>query len=194
MRSFLGGVTLALLAASSLAGCATAPHVGKGATNYLEKGMASAKFKGNEFYMAIGQVDLYKYGFWGNLKPSGKTVDIAVVIQADADTGQILRIATLQPQDPDETSRPSSYENGVAVTNGSPFALGDLRGGISITDVQSYPRWLDALDAMRKAINDLSTYTSYASDGQHYIVAVEPTVSFRFGWWGWGRPFRHSHY
>jgi hypothetical protein len=153
--------------------------------------MASAKVKGNEFYMAIGQVDLYKYGFWGNLKPSGKKVDIAVVIQADADTGQILRIATLQPQDSEGSGRSSRYENGVAVNNGSPFGLGDLRGGISVTDIQSYPRWLDALDAMKKAIADLSTYTNYASDtgNGRYIVAVEPVIGFRFGW-GWGRHHR----
>jgi hypothetical protein len=155
--------------------------------------MVSAKTKGDEFYMAIGQVDLYEYGFWGNLKPSGKTVDIAVAIQSDKDTGQVLRIATFQPQDSARSGDPSGYQNGVTLANGSPFALGDLRGGISITDMQPYPRWLDALEAMRKAITDLSTYTNYAIDDRHYLVAVvrEPVFTFGFGWWG--RPYHRYH-
>jgi hypothetical protein len=138
--------------------------------------------------MAIGQVDLYERGFWGGLKPSGRTVDIAVVMQADKDTGQILRIATLQPQESEALGSPNSYQNGVTLTNGSPYALGDLRGGISVTDMQSYPRWLDALEAMRKAIADLGTYSNYGFDAQqHYLVTVvpQPVIDIGFGMWGW---------
>jgi hypothetical protein len=198
MRKLLGGVPGILIALIALAGCATIPQVANGAPNYLEKGMVSARTKGEEFYMAIGQVDLYEYGFWGNLKPSGKTVDIAVVIQADQDTGQVLRIATLQPRDAATAGDPSGYRNGAGVANGSPYALGDLRGGISVTDMQPYPRWLDAIEAMRKAIGDLGAYTAYASEDRRYLVAVvrEPTFGMGMGMsfgWGWGWPAYGHH-
>ena len=192
MNKLLGTIAGALITIAALAGCATvAPQVSKCSSNYLEKGMVSSRTRDGEFYMAIGQVDLYERGFWGGLRPSGRTVDIAVVIQADKDTGQVLRIATLQPQDPDSAGSPSSYQNGVTLTNGSPYALGDLRGGISIIDMQSYPRWLDALEAMRKAIADLGTYSNYGFDAQqHYLVTVvrQPVIDIGFGMWGWGWP------
>ena len=90
-KAFL--TTIVMLA---LFGCATTPQVTKGASNYLQLGTASAKLKGNEFYMAIGEVDLYTYSLFGALRPSGKTVEIAAVIQADKDTGEVLKIATMQ--------------------------------------------------------------------------------------------------
>jgi hypothetical protein len=196
---FATGALVALLA---LGGCATMPQIRRGSANYLEKGMVSAKAKGNSFYMALGQVDLYDYGMFGKLRPTGKTVDIATVIRADPDTGEVLRIATLQPQDRDTAgASPSSYQNGVAVTNGSSFTLGDLKGGIDVTDMQAYPHWLDAIEAMRKAIGDLSTYTRYVVDDGHYLypVAAEPRFSLGiglgFGWgWGWGERERFPHH
>jgi hypothetical protein len=190
--SLTGVFSVLLLAALVLANCATAPQVIRGSSNYLEKGMTSPMVKGGEFYMATGQVDLYKYDLWGTLKPSGKTVDIAVVIQADAGTGQVLRIATLQPRDPDLPANSSGYENGAVVLGNSPYLIGDLRGGISITDIQPYPRWLDAIDAMRKAIADLGTYTNFASVSGQYVSAVSEPPVFIWWDWRWGRPYyRH---
>jgi hypothetical protein len=184
-----------LIAAAGLAGCASLPpRVARGSSNYLEKGMISERTKGGEFYMAIGQVDVYRYNFLGNPVPSGKTVDLAVVIQADKDSGQVQRIATLQPRNPDDSGSPLNYENGVTLNGDSPYILGDLRGGISITDIQAYPRWLDALNAMRKAIADLGTYTNYDLDERHYLVAVEPEprVDFLFGFW-WPHYYGYHH-
>jgi hypothetical protein len=195
MKRQLGWLGLAPIALFALASCATVrPTVVKGASNYIEKGMISARTKGDEFYMAIGQVDLYERGFWGQLRPTGKTVDIAAVIHSDKDTGEVLRIATLQPQDPDIDGSPSSYQNGVTATGGfvnagATYTLADLRGGISIIDLQAYPHWLDALDAMKKAIKELSTYTSYAVSEDRSFVAVVPwprvEMGFGLGWWGW---------
>src|SRR5271157_5627667 len=120
-------------------GCATEPQITKRSSNYLQKGSVSAKFVSNEFYMVVGEVDLYHYNVFGNLEPSGRTVEIAAAVQADKETGQILRIATMQPDD----------SEGVTVANGSNYALADLRGGISVIDIQPYPRWLGAVQSMR---------------------------------------------
>lgn len=198
MIRFANGALVGMLAALALAGCATTPQIAKGATDFLQTGMASPRLRGNEFYMAIGEVDLYKYGIFGNLKPSGKTVEIAVVIQADKDTGQVLKIATMQANSESSDSG-SDYENGVAVANGSPYVLSDLRGGISIIDVISYPRWLDAVDAMRGAIAKLSTYTTFAVTDRREVapvVAVDVGWAWDFwGWgWGWNPGWRHGYH
>jgi len=204
MKSFLCKGFLAAIFALALVGCATVPQVTKGTSNFIQKGMSSAKLKGNEFYMAIGEADLYTYGMFGGLRPSGKTVEIAVVIQADKDTGEVLRIATMQSNtgDSDDNS-----QNGVIVENGAKYVLADLRGGMSLIDVQPYPRWLDAIQSMRDAIAKLSTYTSFAvsdqNDSSPVVVAVSP--SWGWGWgggWGWwgggrgwgGRGYRHRRY
>ena len=183
MSMFFGRVSWVVPMLFFIAGCSTVPQAVKRSSNYLEKGIVSSRTKGNEFYMAIGQVDLYERGFWGNLKPRGRTVEIAVAIQADKDTGQVLRIATIQPQAPDEIGRSSDYQNGAILVAGSPFALGDLYGGIAVTDMQPYPRWLDALVAMKKAIADLGTYSTYGIDDRHFVIAVvnEPWLTFDFG-------------
>jgi hypothetical protein len=190
MDKFVSKALLAMLAALVLAGCATMPQVAKGSTNYLQTGMASPRLRGNEFYMAIGEVDLYKYGFFGNLKPSGKTVEIAVVIQADKDSGQALKIATMQTNS-ERSESGTDYENGVAVANGSPYVLSDLRGGMSVIDVQPFPRWLDAIDAMRGAIAKLSTYTNFAvTDRDQLAPVVAVDIGWRWGFWGWGPGWR----
>lgn len=192
---------LAVALAMVLVGCASTPSIAKGSSNYLQKGMTSASLKGNEFYMAVGDVDLYDYSLFGGLQPSGKTAEIAVVIQADKDTGEALKIATMQTN-PDASSYGSTYANGAAVAPGSPYMLADLRGGISIIDVQPYPRWLDAVDAMKAAISKLSTYTNFGINGQGVLAPViVPTIGvsigpeFDFGWrWGFHDHWRHDHF
>ena len=188
MKRFVCRALLTTMVVLALVGCATMPQIAKGSSNYLQKGMVSAKFQGNDFYMVIGEVDLYHYGLFGNLKPSGQTVEIAVAIQADKDTGEILRIATMQAKDSD----------GVTVADGGAYVLADLHGGISVIDVQPYPRWLDAIRAMRNAITELDTYTQFAGSDQSGPVVV--AVSPGWGWWGWGgfwhwryRDWRYHH-
>lgn len=182
MKRFVCKAFLTTIVVLGILGCATMPQVSKGSSNYLQKGMVSAKFKGNDFYMVIGEVDLYHYNLFGNLKPTGQTVEIAVVVQADKDTGEILRIATMQAKD----------SEGLTVVGSGNYALSDLRGGISVIDMQAYPRWLDAIQAMRNAITELDTYTQFTSgdQGGPVVVAVAPG----WWWWGWGgywhRPYR----
>jgi hypothetical protein len=180
---------LAALAMLAIAGCATTPEITKGSSNYIQKGTVSAKLKDNDFYMAIGEVDLYRYGVFGNLKPSGQTVEIAVVIQADKDTGEALRIATMQSN---TSGADAGSPNGVTVANGASYVLADLRGGISLIDIQPYPHWLDAIQAMRKAITDLSTYTTYAGTdkGGTVVVAIAPG----WPWWGGGGYWHRRRY
>jgi len=173
MKSFVERALLTTVVAIALAGCATAPQITTGAANYLQKGMVSPKFQGNEFYMVIGEVDLYGYGLFGDLQPSGQTVEVAAVVQADKDTGEILKIATLQ----------SRYSNGVLTANGAGYGLADLHGGISVIDSQPYPRWLDAIASMRKAIVEMNTYTTFAGSDHGGLVVV--AVSPRWMWWGW---------
>jgi len=114
---------------------ATASQVLANASDFLQTGMASDRFKGNEFFMVVGEVHLYQYDrLSGTLEPTDQTVEIAAVVQAEKDTGKILRIAT----------------------DGSRQVLVDLRGGISVIDVQPYPHWRDAVQAMRDAIIKLT--------------------------------------
>lgn len=174
MKKLVERVLLTAAVAIALVGCATAPQIGKGASNYLQKGTVSEKFQGNEFYMVIGEVDLYGYGLFGNLEPSGQTVEVAAVVQADKDTGEILRIATLQTR----------YPNGSVTANGTDYGLADLRGGMSVIDSQPYPRWLDAIKSMRDAVSEMNTYTTFAGSDQSGLVVV--AVSPRWVWWPWG--------
>src|SRR5271157_521161 len=166
-----------------IVGCATTSRITQRSANYLQKGMVSAKFVSNEFYMVVGEVDLYHYNVFGNLEPSGRTVEIAAAVQADKETGQILRIATMQPDD----------SEGVTVANGSNYALADLRGGISVIDIQPYPRWLEAVQSMRNAVNELNTYTTFADADQRGLVVVAVSPGWPWWWWG-GRGYWHRHY
>ena len=118
MRKLLSMAAIGALAMLIFAGCATITQANKVSASYMHKGSVSEKLKGNDFYMAIGETELLKYDWLGNLKPSGKTVEVAVVIQSDKETGEVLRIATLQPK-----------------VKGEP-AVTDFREGISIIDLQ----------------------------------------------------------
>lgn len=189
MNRLASRALLTLMVVLAIVGCASMPQVTKGASNYLQTGTVSANLKGNDFYMAIGEVDLYHYGLFGDLKPSGKTVEIAVVIQAEKDTGEVLKIATMQSNNAGAAGNSSDLQNGVTVANGSNYVLSDLRGGISVIDIQPYPRWLDAIQAMRDAINKLSTYTTFAGSAQGSLAVVAVTPVYPL--WVWGGPWHN---
>jgi hypothetical protein len=162
-------------AAVVLAGCASMPVPSAHPSNFLDVGTVYPKLAGNTFYMATGQVDLYKYGFWGDLQKTGKKIDMAVAIQADSDTGRVQRIATLQP-------------DGVTGQY-----VGELKGGILLTDFQSYPHWLDAVSAMESAVGKLNPVSANygavtQTNGAVVFVATPPV------WvWGWGYHY-HPYY
>lgn len=166
--------SLALIAALLVTSCASTPPAGKESADYVRKGTVSQRFAGNEFYMAIGAVPLYKYDFWGNLEPTDQTTEIAAVVQADKTSGEVLRIASA----------------GSASGDG---AISDLRGGLSLIDAQSYPSWLEAIDAMRQAMDKLDPHTRLVEDG---VVSDAPLVAVMdFGWaWPWYPYPSHRHF
>jgi len=162
-----------VFAAVVLAGCASMPVASTRPSNFLDVGAVYSKFTGNTFYMATGQVDLYKYGFWGDLQKTGKKIDMAVAIQADPDSGQVQRIATLQP-------------DGVTGQY-----VGELKGGILLTDFQPYPHWLDAVSAMEAAVSKLNpvsaSYGSVTQSNGAVVFVSSPPV------WLWGYRY-HPYY
>ena len=179
----------------ALTGCATTPQITKGATNYLQTGMTSAMLQGNDFYMAVGEVDLYGYGVFGDLKPTGKTVEIAAVIQADKATGEVLKVATMLPADT-TTGDGGSVEIQRGPFDGLPErkALRELRGGISVIDIQPYPRWLDAIQAMEEAGSKLSAYSAGMSGNDQSdstVVVVSPPLGWPLFPWV---PARHGRF
>ena len=101
-------------------------------------------------------------------------------MKADKDTGEILKIATLQPR----------YSNGTTVVNDTDYGLADLRGGMSVIDSQPYPRWLDAIQAMRNAVVTLNTYTTFPGSDSDRSGLVVVAVSPVWRWWGWHRRWR----
>ena len=177
MKGHVASALIAAFGALVVIGCASAPKTIAGSSEFLQKGMASPRLKGNEFYMVIGEVELYSEGFFGGLSPTGKTAEIAAVIQSDEDTGEILRIATARPGGP--------------VSGDSDLA--DLRGGISIIDAQPYPRWLDAIGAMRDAFAKLDPQVDFIASDKGRAAPDFAVVGVG---WGWGRPgfFHHRHW
>jgi hypothetical protein len=175
--------TLALILLAVLfVGCASMPEETH-PSNFLDVGKIYPKFRGNTFYMATGQVELYKYGFWGNLEKTGRTIDMAVAIQADPDSGEVQRIAALQPTD--------AY-NGIIGRAG--YSVSDLKGGILLTDFQPYPHWLDAITSMEAAVDKLNPampdYGTVAQSNGTVVFIEGPPVYA----WGWGWRYHHYYY
>jgi hypothetical protein len=157
-------IAMFLVATLLLMACATAPQAVVGdSLGYIEKNMTSPMVKGGEFYMATGQVNIYNDTFLVNPKPTGRKVDIAVAIQADAATGKVLRIVAIQPVTPGAVPNPVVYNDGTSIFGNSPYTIGDLRGGIVVNDIQPFPHWVNAIDAMRKAMITLGTFDTYAN-------------------------------
>jgi hypothetical protein len=166
----------------ALLGCATTPLITKASPNYIVKGTISDQLRGHSFDVAVGQVDLYQYDIFGYLNPVGKAVDIAVAIQADKDTGEAKRLVTMQPLGPGVWEDSAiGWRNSATVIANRRYAVGDLVGGISVTDIQPYPTWLDALAALKKAIQQLDTFSGTeniitASAYNPVIVTPSPFV------------------
>jgi hypothetical protein len=179
-----------------LLSCASTPEITRGSANFIKIGTVSAKLRGNSFYVALGQANLYKAGLFGVWHPTGQAVDIAVAIQADPDTGEVERIVTVQSKNRGlEGGDPEDWQNNATVAIRSAYSIGDLRGGFSITDLQPYPKWLDALDAMQQDLVKLnavvaSTYHEDSSPTVTTEVIVDDHPWFpRFGG-GWHGRFR----
>jgi hypothetical protein len=189
------GIVVAFLFLA-LVGCATtAPLITKDSPNYIEKGTVSSELKGKSFYVAVGQVDLYRYDLFGYLNPVGKAVESAAAIQADKETGEAKRLVTLQPVGPGIWEDAAvGWRNSVTVIGDRSYGVGDLVGGISVTDLQPYPTWLDALAALKKAIRQLDPFAGtqliVTAERFYPTVIVPPPVFFpRHPWWWWRRSY-----
>ncbi len=187
------GIVVAFLVLA-LVGCATtAPLITKDSPNYIEKGSLSSELRGNSFYVAVGQVDLYRYDIFGNLNPVGTAVESAVAVEADKGSGEAKRLVTMQPVGPGVWEEDNvGWRNSVTVIGDRNYAIGDLVGGISVTDLQPYPTWLEALAALKKAIRQLNPFP-----GREYVITAEgfyptliiPPPIFFHRWWWWRRPY-----
>jgi hypothetical protein len=123
-----------------LAGCAT---VGKDSKNYLEKGMVVDQLKGHRYFYASGEVNLY--AFLGLV--AIRSAETSVAILADENTGEILKIKTMQRAGQETaTARTTGDINAtITIVGGYKYKLDDLKGGISYYDIHFTDSWEQAL-------------------------------------------------
>ncbi len=147
----------------------------------LQVGAVSPKLVGGEFYVGTGTVDLYNDSLFGGLKPSGQSVQVTVAIQANKDTGEVLKISTLRSKDLVTVVAQGGtvWED---ILGGGPYIQSNLHGRIAVSDVQSSPTWQDAINAVNGAIQKGGTYTAFmasAKDGSVVAVKVNADVYSR---------------
>lgn len=189
MRRFSLTIGLALAAFLLLAGCATLPRITQDTPNYLAKGMVKENLKGESFYMAVGDVNLYRPRAFGGFAPTGRTIESPVAIQVNAASGLVDRVVTLQPyvQETSTTAVGPFLWGSVVTINRTAYRLGDLIGGISIIDIHPYPTWVDAVKAMHSAVRDLGTSGNFVAPAAGSVATTYtyvPPVRFWF-FWNW---------
>ena len=176
-----------------MGGCATTSQITKGSAEYLAPGVVSEKLKGHSFYLAIGDVDLYRHNWAGKAVPTGHTAEAAIAVQVNGATGQVQKLVTLQPA----VDAASDWLNAAAVAGGGPYAVSDLVGGVAVIDIQPHPTWLETLEALQKATKTLGSSDANAAARRWYrstviIADPFPPPAFYFGW-GWEFHHRWHH-
>jgi hypothetical protein len=172
-----------------LEGCATTSQITKGSAEYLAPGVVDEKLKGHNFYLAIGDVDLYRHNWVGKVVPTGHTAEAAAAVQVNSATGQVQKLVTLQPT----IDAPSDWLNAAAVAGGGPYAVGDLVGGMAVIDIQPHATWLETLEARQKATKTLESADVNAAARRWYhptVIVTEPPAFF----FGWHWDFHHHHH
>ena len=160
-----------------LFGAAALPLFAQSSLGYLEQGMVSAQLSGHSYYVAMGEVNLYRVGFLGSQASTGQTVESAAAIRVDKNTGKIERIVTLQPNvRGTQTSGHSAQDNSATAAGSARYVIGDLIGGITVADIEPYGTWLDALRAMRQAITELRVVGQFPGPAQQDASQVPPVV------------------
>ncbi len=173
-----------LLLVLVMGGCATTSQITKGSPGYLAPGVVSEKLTGHSFYLAIGDVDLYRHNWVGKVVPTGQTAEAAVAVQVNSATGQVQKLVTLQPT----VDASSDWMNAAAVAGGGPYAVGDLVGGVAVIDIQPHPTWLEALEALQKATTALGSTRANDAARRYYhstVIIADPFFpppAFYFGW------------
>lgn len=164
-------------AALVLAGCATTASVIQGSPNFLRVGSIDSGLAGHAFYMAVGNVNIYRHRAFGGVAPTGKSAESGVALEVDKSTGRILQMVTLQTSPNQESSTSSAFNTvTTTVTNSTSYVLGSLEGGISVIDIHSYASWLDALKALRTAAKQIGRSGNFpaASGGSSSTTVIIP--------------------
>ncbi len=157
-----------LLLLAVMAGCATTAQITRGSTDYISVGTVSEKLRGHDFYLAIGDVDLYRHNWVGKTVPTGHTAEAAVAVQVNGGTGQVQKLVTLQPA----AGAPTDWMNAAAVAGSGPYAVGDLVGGVSVIDIQPHATWLETLQELQKATTTLQSSAANAAARRWYHTTV----------------------
>lgn len=180
------------LAALVLAGCATTASVIQGSPNFLKVGSTDSTLAGHSFYMAIGNINLYRHRAFGGVAPTGQSAESGVAVQVDKSTGRVLQMVTLQAA-PDEQSSTTSELNTVTTTTtqSTGYVLAPLEGGMSVIDIHHYSSWLDALKALRTAAHQIGRSGNFAVTGGGSSSTTVIVPPFFGGiWFG---PWHHFH-
>lgn len=172
--------------ALALAGCATTASVIQGSPNYLKVGSVDSKLAGHSFYMAVGNVNIYRHRAFGGVAPTGKSAESGVAVEVDKSTGRVLELVTLEAI-PDEQSSTTSAFSAVTttVTKNTGYVLAPLRGGISVIDIHHYSSWLDALKALRKAARQIGRSGNFPATGGGSSSTTVIVPPFFGGMWIW---------
>lgn len=174
-----------------LASCATSPAVLQGSPDYLTVGSVKSNLKGSDFYMAIGNVNLYRHRAFGGVTPTGRSAESAASLQVDRATGRVERIVTLQAVAKQITTTSTTLNTVTTIVeNDRSYVLGELIGGISVIDIHPYPTWLDALTAMRKATDALGESGNFRVSTQNNVTTTILPPPF-FGWFALPPPHHH---
>lgn len=146
-------------------------------TGYLQVGSVVGELAGHRFYVATGEVHLYRVGYLGNQSDTGQQVESAAAVRVDSATGRVLKIVTLQPNGSGGSGTGSSAENSATVAGGQEYVVSDLLGGIQVSDIEPYGTWLDAIQAMKQAIVQLNAVGQFSPGGNIPPVVVgQPQV------------------
>lgn len=162
-----------------LFGAAALPLFAHSFAGYLREGTVNEQLAGHSYYVAMGEVSLYRVGFLGSQAATGQTVESAVAVRVDKTTGRVERIVTLQPNTYGTTVSGASAPENTATVAGTPqYVIGDLIGGITVADIEPYGTWLDALRAMKQAITELRAVGQFPAPGQQDLTGsqVPPVV------------------
>lgn len=141
-----------------LVGCATMPLIVADSPDYVAVGSVRSDLKGHSFYLAIGQVDLYRHRAFGGVASIGRVAESPAALRVDRATGKVERMVTLQEVAEQKTTTATSINSVTTIVhNKRSYVLGELIGGMSIIDVHPHSSWLESLAAMRKAAEDMGS-------------------------------------
>lgn len=93
--------------------------------------------------MALGKVNVYAAGLIAT-----KSVDTAVGLIVNKDSGEIQRIVTLQPASRDVIAKNS--KTGTTIYGEKQYVIDDLKGGMSAIEIYKMKTWDETLSAVEK--------------------------------------------